>query len=273
VGAKRYEISTLGIDEGLQGLSSDPFAPTGFTSYAGLRVPVVLPGVSQANMPRYRFLLATRRYNGKTKIIGIRQGLTIGCDANAGTPPERPLECNVTTPGFRFSDGNVSWHLVKEEQADRNFIRPQTDTESWAFMQSESPAMLYQTFTNTTVNPQTGAPIYYPLGLTAYTPPATGTHWRHIAALGNFHDLRFPWNSPEAWDTLNIEVEGSGRISLYATVLQTNPATRSNGSNTVTALSSTACPEESFIKDLSAVGVVYWRVFGSLIFEDLMGDA
>jgi len=170
-------------------------------------------------------------------------------------------------------DGNVSWHLVKEEQVDRAFIRPQTDTQSWAFMQSESPAMLYQTFTNTTVNPQTGAPIYYNIGLTAYSPPKLGDGWRHIAALGNFHDLRFPWASPTAWDTLNIEVEGSGRISLYATVLQTNPATRNSGTNQVTSLSSTACPEESFIKDLSAVGVNYWRIFGAIVFEDEVGDA
>jgi hypothetical protein len=275
VGKKRYEVSTLGVDEALQGLSSDPFAPQGFTSYAGLRVPLVLPGVIQTAMPRYRFLLATRKFNTRTKIVGLRQGITIGCNANIDAPPERPIECNVVTPGFRFDDGNVSWHLVKEEQVDRAFIRPTTDTQSWAFMQSESPAMLYQTFTNSNVNPQTGAPIYYNLGLTAYSPPKTGDNWRHIAALGNFHDLRFPWNSANGWDELDIQVDGSGRISLYATVLQTNPATRNQGSVVVTNLSSTACPEEAFIQDMTAQGarVVYWRIFGAIVFEDDVANA
>jgi hypothetical protein len=273
VGKLRYEISTLGVDEGLQGLTSDPFAAQGFTSYAGLRVPPVLPGVLQVNMPRYRFLLATRKFNRKTKIIGLRQGLTIGCNANIDAQPERPLECNVTTPGFRFADGNVSWHLVKE-QGNRSFIRPQTDTESWAFMQSESSAMLYQTFANSNVNPQTGAPIYYNLGLTAYTPPNLGDSWEHIAGLGNFHDLRFPWSSPMGWDALDIEVGGSGRISLYATILQTNPVTRIQGAVAVTSLSSSAAPEEAFIRDMTVQGgkVNYWRVFGAIVFEDEVGE-
>jgi hypothetical protein len=279
VGRKRFEVSTTGLDEGLQGISSGPFPASGFSTYTGLRVPAVLSAASTpATQPRYWFNLCSRRFTGKTRIVGVRQMLTIGVDANGGTPPEYPLEMFVRTPAFRFSDGNVSWHLVIDRSPDISAQLPMTDTQNWAFLKSDSPAMLYQTFTNSNVNPITGAPVIYSLGLTAYTPPATAPNWDPIGGIGNFYDLRCPWDSPISWENLNFEVEGSGRIMLLATVLQTNPATRDTPTNQVTTLSAFATPEEAFIKDLTFTGAgeapfapIYWRIAGALAFEDEEG--
>jgi len=276
VGAKRFEVWTTGVDEALQGISSGPSVnASGFSPYTGLRIPAVLSASSTpATQPRYWFQLCSRRFTGKTRIVGIRQLLTLGVDANGGTPPEYPMEMRVRTPTFRFTDGNVSWHLVHEQQPDVNGSSPSTNTQNWMYLSSDGPAMLYQSFTNTNLQPS-GAPVIYMEGLTAYTPPNTSQAWLPVGNLGSFNDVRFPWDGTLAWNDLDIEVIGSGRISLYATVLQSNPQTRETPSNQVTSLSAYATPEEAFIKDLSftvgeetPVGPIYWRIGGGLAFED-----
>ena len=141
---------------------------------------------------------------------------------------------------------------------------------------SQVPAMLYETFTNSNVDPLTGAPAYYPVGLTAYTPPAL-TAWQPIAGLGNLKDVRFPWEAPTDSQGIREEVEGSCKISLYASVLQTNPLTRLQP--VLPAVASTyppgLSPESAFINSLVSGGrsrVIFWRVFGSILFEDSEAD-
>ena len=250
---RRTEVSTSGIDEALQGVSPDPLGlPIPQTT--GLRIPPVLSIASlPSTQPRYRFCLATRTIaNGSTRLIGIRQGLTLGVDANAGgegSPPERVVEMAVVTPTFKFPDGNVSWHLVTESDGRRVVQTPSTNAPGWAYLETDGSAMLYSTFTNTNVDPVTGAPVYYNVGLTAYTPPKTTSSWNAIAGLGNFHDLRFPWDSSRAWASIDEIIEGTTRISLYASVLQTNPATRALLVPPGTRSFPGATPEESFILD------------------------
>ena len=270
------EFGTTGVDEALQGLTSSPYTPVGNPSYGGLRIPT--PRFAATN--RYLFCLATFTTNGG-RIRGLRQGLKIGLDTNVGTSVvERPLEMWVRTADFRFQDGNVSWHLVKESAQRLVTKVAPTDTQSWARLQSQGPALLYDTFTNTNVTP-TGAPVIYNLNLTAYTPPRVFVGWQPVGGLGTFYDIRFPWDNHQAWDSVDIPI-GKGTYSLYASVLQTNPATRVAAIYPAASTPPTGnsnlefgegIPEEAFIAafppvEAGILGVGYWRIFGSIIVED-----
>lgn len=279
---RRIEVATTGIDEALQGLTSDPIG-SGLPQTTGLRVPPVLPGyTTPLAQPRYRFCLATRTIAGgaPTRLIGIRQGVTLGVDANGGTPPVRPVEMEIQTPTFHFPDGNISWHLVKETVGHRVVTTPSTNAPAWSYLESDGSAMLYKTFTNTNVDPVTGAPAYYNVGLTAYTPPPTPHDWLSISGLGDFHDVRFRWKANHAWSTLDEVIDGTCRISLYASVLQTNPATRTNLTIPTTYSQTGIIPEEVFIADWTTgggdapfKGPIYWRIYGALVFEDDIGGS
>lgn len=266
---RTVEVSTVGIDEALQGFSTDPFGSS-YPSTIGLRVPAFVPAKQTPPEPssRYLFLLASRQVGERQRVRlrGWRQYLTIGMSSPANiNVPSRPVELEVTTPSFRFPDGNVSWHLVREPPTHPVNQRPNTDLANFMFVDSDGPALLYQT---AAFSAATG---FYMLNLTTYTPPLErqGT-WEPIAGLGNVHDLRALWRDDHAWDSLDVCVEGQCRISLYASVLQTNPATRARP--TLPA-GLTAPPEEVFMAAMQTVageedGVRYWRVAGALIFDD-----
>lgn len=277
MGRRVTEFGTTGVDEALQGLTSSPYPPIGTPSYGGLRIPQ--PQFSPVN--RYLFCLATFSTEGG-RIRGIRQGLKIGIDTDSGTSVvERPLEMWVQTPDFRFPDGNVSWHLVKESNQRLVTKVDPRNAQSWARLQSDGPALLYDAFTNTNLTP-TGAPILYNLDLTAYTPPQVATNWQPVGGLGTFFDVRFPWTNANAWNSVDIPIT-KGRYSLYASVLQTNPVTRiaadypvvpASGTSNPNLNFGTSIPEEAFIAAFPPTegddnaGVIYWRIYGSLIVED-----
>jgi hypothetical protein len=267
---RRVEVSTSGIDEALQGVTSDPIG-LALPQTTGLRIPPVLPTyTTPLAAPRYRFCLATRTIaSGATRLRGVRQFVTLGVDTNGGTPPERPIELAVSTPNFHFVDGNISWSLVTESVGRRVVTTPPTNAPGWAFLETDGSAMLYNTFTNTNVDPFTGAPIYYNVGLTAYTPPSTSATWLAVAGYGNMHDLRFPWYGTQ-WGSIDEIIYGTTRISLYASVLQTNPATRTPLTVPSPWRNPGGTPEEAFIADFTngSKGPIYWRIAGSLIFED-----
>ena len=271
------EFSATGIDDSLQGLTSSPYPVRGNPSSIGLRVPPVSLAPS-----RFLFCLATCTLPDGGVIRGMRQGLKIGLDTantsySSPTNPVRAVESWVLTPDFRFSDGNVSWHLVREPLQSPVTSQPATDIQNFIYTRSNGPALLYKTFTNAST-----PPAFYYLGLTAYTPPDLTGQWDDVGGLSCFYDLRFPWNNSRAIDSLGISV-ASGRYSLYASILQTNPSTRVNATYqtaTVSGVGNTnlslgaATPEENFLanwvppaESVIGAGVVYWRVMGSLIVE------
>jgi len=234
------------------------------------------------------------------RIRGIRQGLTIGINTNPGGPPVRPLEMWVQTPDFRFQDGNVSWHLIKEQSNRLPMQVPPTDTQNWAYLQSRGPAMVYKSFTNDSVLPNTeawsspaakqkaqgvegavadvgnGQPLLYYVGLTSYTPPDVAARWEDVGGLKCFYDLRFPWKDAGAWHSVDIPID-QGFYSFYASIQQTDPASRIDAAYPADAEAppnldfGPGLPEEAFIANFASgdgTGVVYWRVMGSLIVED-----
>jgi hypothetical protein len=239
----------------------------------------VLPGyTTPLDQPRYLFCLATRKITGSTRLIGIRQGVTLGVDANFGTPPERPIEMPIVTPTWHPSDGNISWHVVWETNPRRVQQMPTSNAAGWSFLEAEGASMLYKdaSFAAGTFDPATGAPYYYPLGLTTYDPPPIAIDWKGVGGYGNFHDLRFSWYGAQ-WGSVNERIEGTGRLSLYASVLQTNPATRTPlPTPPVTPwITPQLTPEEAFLaawnlssEEEATAGPIYWRIYGALIFED-----
>jgi hypothetical protein len=138
-------VTTSGLDETLQGISTDPYGAI-LPSALGLRIPSVLnAGIVVPNQPRYLFLLASRILErDKTVIRGIRQGLTIGLNRSATANRVLPYEFPVTSPWWRFPDGNVSWHLVREPNDGFNPQHPLTDAPSWRYLESDQSAMLYK---------------------------------------------------------------------------------------------------------------------------------
>jgi hypothetical protein len=278
---RRFELSASGIDESLVGMTSDPWSQ-GMPQSVGLRIPAVLPSDTGdvSKRPRYFFCLATRVAQKPFKVIGCRQGLTLGVDLSliTGEGLYQPLEFPVSTPDFKFPDGNVSWHIVLEKNSRPRNQKPQTDGTNWSFGWADGPAMLYDTFTNTVVGP-TGAPLLYMENLTAYTPPKLSNTWKPIAGdLKSFYDIRFPQDSNQAWSAFGpegINVDIGTRVSFYATVLQTRPA--SNYQLAPDPIPLGTPPEWAFVSSYTAesggevpviVGPNYWRIFGSLIFED-----
>jgi hypothetical protein len=271
---RRVEVATTGIDESFQGLTSDPVGKA-LPQGTGLRIPPVLPSYTTPKaQPRYLFCLATRTItSGRTRLLDVRQLVTLGVDANYGTPPERPVEMTVVSPSFHFPDGNISWHLVTERVGQRPTVLSTTDAAGWQYLQTDGSAMLYKTFVNSTIT-GTGAPVYYFQGLTSYEPPELAQSWLDINGLETMHELRFPWYGRQ-WGSVDSVIEGTARISLYASVLQTNPATRTPLVPPSPWLSSSTTPEELFVYDWTKTseasptqGPIYWRIAGSLVFED-----
>ena len=271
----RVEVSTAGIDDAFQGLSTDPYGEPGATPPAvgtGLRVPTF----RQDDTTRYLFLLATRTISAPTKIRGIRQYATLGAQithtSETGTSIQT-IEFPITTPNFYLTDGNISWHLVEEPNAHpvttSQTVRGSQDSVCFMQGNSDGPALLYLAGAPTWSVPQ---PQFYFNNMTAYQPPPVWSEWQPIAGLGNMHDIRFPWVDSEAWNSLDgvMVCAGGGerRISLYASVLQTAGAI-----GIVSATSSQGYgPENDFIAamaSLSNVSVVqFWKVAGSIMFED-----
>lgn len=276
--ARRFEVSTFGVNDLSQGITTDPFGRSPFPTAAGLRVPSVLPGDTPESRPRYLFLLASRVISkSATRVRGLRQGLTIGVDASPNSTQKYPLTRLVTTPYWHFIDGNVSWHLVREPIVRSVSTAPTSDGASWAYTESNDPAMLYQrgTFSAAAQDPRTLQPIIYTNGMLSYVPPAP-KQWQPIAGLGNLKDIRFPWHGRGGISNdIDEIVEGTCRVSLYASVLQTNPATRLQADYPVPsslypgALTSEEGMLASFPTGEGGLGPSYYSIFGAIQFEDI----
>jgi hypothetical protein len=108
--------------------------------------------------------------------------------------------------------------------------------------------------------------------MATYTPPINITPtWEDVVGLSNVHDLRAPWRDSPVWNSLNVNIRGPRRLSLYASVLQTNPSTRPTATFPASEPDNMTTPEEYFVKQYTGggTGPIYWRVGGSLLVEDL----
>jgi hypothetical protein len=277
--AKAWEVSASGVDETLQGLTSDAYggaqigAPPALAS--GLRVPAL------ASPNRYLFQLATIDVDAceAVHLIGWRQFVSIGINLASGAAPSLPIEMQVTSPYWKFLDGNWSFHLVAEPHGGGTSGMP--TAANFSPGRSKGSALLYDpaqtTFSAGAVD-SNGNPFYYQIGMTAYAPPAgISSRWEDVVGLSNVHDIRAPWLGSPVWHSLDVEVEGPRRLALYASVLQTNPSTRPAVTYPTGTPDNVTTPEEYFVSKYTQIfdngndGPIIWRVGGSLIVEDMKG--
>jgi hypothetical protein len=263
------ELASSGVDEYLQGLTGDPF---GGAEAVGLRVPTASTAslATKGERHRYLFLLASFSLGSpmgnaaEARILGYRQLVTIGKNVGTLANP-RFVEQEVTTPGFRLPDGNVSFHIHRLGPPNaQGFPRgePANTTELRSFKKnwSDGSALLYDTYTIPAGNG------FY-VNLTAYAPPNGGRPWGtplRAGQQGTFYDLRTPWRTAHAWSSLDMWLRGPDTIAFFASVRQSAGAQPPAGISSPSQIPN-AMPEEQFIAAFP--GAIYWRVGGSLILE------
>lgn len=243
----------MSYDANLLGIGSSPYQ--GDVGYVGIRVPSI-PTVDQAH--RYFFrLLGIQVMNNRVLIVrGLRQLLTIG--AIVKVPDSNcvgvDVELEVTSPAWHFMDGNVSWHLRWENdfQSRLSVFDPNQLPGTSPCMSGLDPALMY----NPPLTP------YVPIG--AGVPPGVS-----VDALGTWHDMRFPWDETH-WE-LSIPLKGPGTLVFYASVHQTNSATRCPILIPAPAIGGLGAlrPEDQFVAayEQSGQNVTYSRIGGALTVE------
>jgi hypothetical protein len=266
------EFAANGFDENLQGIGQ---------FYGGIRIPT-LP--TSAVHGRYLFQLASFQLPEgiRAKIVGYRQSLSIGYvqnqDQPGGTQPYAN-EFPVTTSAWRFVDGDVTWHLRQLGALSNLGIPSQVlqtavpvpgtaASTAYRYASSGGSALLYESM---------ALPGSLYVDLTAYTPPNGGKPWGVAVENGGdfftFYSLRTTHQTWGAWTSLDIDVEGPNSWGFFASVYQTNPATRQTLTIPTTVISSGIGPEEAFLANFpykdTAVnpGAQYFRIGGSLIVE------
>jgi hypothetical protein len=299
---QRSEVASFGVDENLQLVGDGPFSPQ---TSMGLRVPTLATpafgNTGEGKSPmgriqRYLFCLAsiTIGAHQRRRIVGLRQFWSMG--ALAAQAPNRLVEFPVDSTNFRLTNSNVSWHLRKMAvgQFPYTMIRSpgavSRNASNFMFRWSNgAPALLYETAGFPAGNlDANGRPDYY-ITLNAYTPPNQGKPYGEeaIMGLGNFNDLRFPWNDTGAWGSLGACgdcncFEGPCQIVFFASVRQTDTTTLltmpagaiPNAPNGYMPLG--IVPEDQFIMNAQQgggapvwpVGPKIWRVAGAILSED-----
>lgn len=264
---RKMEISSSGIDEYKQTRGTDGL---GTITATGLRIPTLATTNTTAGL-RYLFQLATIKLGVGRRIIvrGMRQLLTIGLNNALEESAPYIMELPITTSNWSYQDGNVAWSLRRVAPRSRPLYNAQnSDNFIYRFSDTSSAgALLFEnaTFPALDVSPS-GRPIFY-TQLTDYTPPNGGNPYGQAldGQLSTFRDIRFPWETSHAWDSLHIPVEGPCSVVLFASVLQTDPQTRPTTKSFNTS-AQFGLPEEVFSEVFA--NSIYWRIGGSLIFEE-----
>lgn len=259
---RTIEIASTGIDEFFQVIAGDPF---GGTTSMGLRVPT-----KPTSDPRARYLFNGASFSvadgEKARIIGMRQFVSIGV-GDAGIVGEgagpRLMELEVSSPNWRFADGNVWMGIHRTGAPNSNSLSPSTPTpvqlRSTAFRNSIAPALLYEEL----VVPA-GDPYY--VHLTDYAPPYGGRPPGTLIEAGTtFLDLRTQWRTFGTWGSIGFPISGPDTVSLFVSVKQTDPATRQSITVPDPLYEGGMPPEELFL--LNYPTAVYWRVGVSLVVE------
>jgi hypothetical protein len=249
----RFEVSTQGRDPALALIKGNPY---GTVTGPGLIIPATPPATNTSSN-RYLFLLAQWQVNvGElVRLVGIRQYLTLGALVPQvefeETVYNYVAELPITSATWHLADANVSWHLRRVD-LQPNLNQSPFNKPNYMFRQPVTPALMFENdFT------QAGG----------YKPPFGGRPPGNtlVSDLGSFQDIRFPWQSNQAWDQLDVEVRGPCMVALFASVQQSTPGTRPTLSLPEGYIAGGLPPEEVFLQNFPSA--VYYRIAGSLIFE------
>ena len=236
------ELVSASFDEDYQMIGSSPWL--GDVGGTGVAVPSG-PTTSLTNRYLFRLCGVQIPTNWMLYVVGIRQLVTLRALITSGSA-SYPSELEVTSPLWRFSDGNVSFHL--------------------RWHQSLQDAYKYDAVSAPGLDPNMRgldtALLYEPTGA-FYTAPGAGIPpGKAVVGLGTWRENRFPWLNT-SWD-MRIPVHGPGVLVLYASVRQTDPETRP----VLPPPDDLGCirPEDRFVLEYPTTAV-YGRVAGALAFE------
>lgn len=236
-----------------------------------------LPSDQTSGGGRYLFQLATvtLAYRQKVNLVGMSQTLQIGYDTTSvdgePNPPVYPVtkivgRSGAGNPLWTFPDANVSWHVRMVRQVPQ-VLRTSFSvltTDSFAYQWSYSPALIFQSATFDEADTGgDGTPGDYTT-LTDYSPPRVPGE--PVSFLGTFTDLRFQSDDYSSSTILDpITLEGPGCVCLFASVWQTDPASRATLVVPTMFPIDPEMPEEGFVAAWPNAN--YWRVGGSLVIE------
>lgn len=193
------------------------------------------------------------------RISGLRQAVTIGCllDAGRQNPAQAELEMDQVSPFWRFTDGNICWGL-------RQIPGPGSSPRTGRVINAGT-GIDYASGTES-------VRLLDPAGISAA--PAGGFFpGLPIGNLGEFYDIRFPWNAQSAMGSMDIELVGPVIVAFYASVRQTNPLTRQTLSSLLPANFVPPQPEDKFVVDVerstnpTLPPVIFRYAAGSIIAE------
>ena len=255
---RRYDATTSGIDEYLQGIGGSPFGQAAL----GLRIPALPTPNPQS---RYLFLTNQQKLAPGEEIVvreievGWNLGVPQGSDAG-----NVALEQAIVTPGFKGFDFNVSFHarFIGQDEVVRRVIGPY-DTNNFSKLWAEGDALLYQgaAFNSSNLDALTGRPDYY-VTLTGYVPPKLGRPWGQplIPGLGTFYNVGKYRES--------VYVRGPGTIAVFASVYQSDTSTRAVPTGPGgTVYQNGLAPDLAFLLNYPTTAIP-WRVWSRLQTED-----
>ena len=244
----RFQVSTVGLDAYLQLVGGDPW---GSPNYTGLQVPTT-PTPAASPQLRYLFKLcrASFRAGERARLVGFKQYLELVANIAIGDPGGGilPITMPITSPLWRFPDGNVSWHIARVGPVRRDTRNP-ANADSLVYVDSGSPALLFQ-------------------NLGPYVPPNAGRPWgKPITSndLGNLHDLRYPWRDSQSELELAVPIIGPCDVVCFASVAQHNVDVTLPD---LTAAQVAALPPETQFWYNFQGDCQYGRIAASMIFEE-----
>ena len=244
----RFQVSTVGADPNLQLVGSDPW---GSASFTGLQVPAV-PTPAGSPQLRYLFMMCRARFhNGsRVRLVGFKQYAELLATLQLGDVGNGSalLTQQITSPLWRFPDGNISWHIVRVGPGFRDTRNP-ANADSLIYLDSRAPALLFQ-------------------NLGPYVPPNGGRPWgKPMTAndLGNLHDLRYPWRDSQSELELNVPIATPCDVVCYASVAQHNVDVTLPD---LTAAAVASLPPETQFWYNFQNSCMYGRIAASMIFEE-----
>jgi hypothetical protein len=251
----RFELLPNSFDPALTLIGSSPYL--GDAGNVGAVVPAA-PTLLQTTRYLFRMVSVAIPLGAALIVHGMRQLVEIG-DVNFLTGSSDalctwPVRLVVTSPTWAFTDGNVSWHmrLTQPLGATQMVDLPVPGTQAGyeGVSGGQGTALLENT-------------------LAPYVPPGSGQPpGLPIGDYGTIRSLLGLWNNPDfEWDTF---VKGPGRLSVYVSVRQTDPATRCQPVALSTAQMAALGPEDRFIAAFT--NARYTRVAASLSAETVPSE-
>lgn len=210
------EIVSASFDSDVLGVGSSPYL--GDDASTGVSVP---SAATTSLTNRYLIRLCGIEIpSGSTIILrGLRQYAEIGADwqgPGSGDTPNvpvvagsrYPLNLEVVSPFWKFTDGNISWHVKQHPNIFQLVSDANQPPGRSPGLRGLDSSLLY-------------TPPFAPyVAANAGIPPGVDID----GSLGTIREIRFPWDEID-W-SIETAISGPGLVVFYASVKQTDPLVR-----------------------------------------------